>query len=74
VCRADWLRTIGARMARTLLSLLVLLSVPRASQADETAKRLPSAREMAEARQDVWGEAALRQPGEPSYEFFVGIS
>jgi hypothetical protein len=25
---------------------------------------------MADARQDVWGEAAIRQPGGPSYEFF----
>ncbi len=68
--RADWLRTKGARIAGTLMSLLVLLSVPRASQADEAAKHLPSVREMAESRQDVWGEAALRQPGGPSYEFF----
>jgi hypothetical protein len=25
---------------------------------------------MADAREDVWGEAAIRQPGGPSYEFF----
>ena len=25
---------------------------------------------MAESREDVWGEAALRAPGGPSYEFF----
>src|SRR6476659_3226612 len=28
---------------------------------------------MAEAREDVWGEAALRQPGGPSYEFFKDL-
>src|SRR5207237_7865594 len=32
--------------------------------------RLPSVREMVDAREDVWGEAAIRQPGGPSYEFF----
>ncbi|MCX7011720.1 MAG: hypothetical protein NTW86_03980 [Candidatus Sumerlaeota bacterium] len=31
---------------------------------------LPNAQEMIAARTDVWGEAALRQPGGPSYEFF----
>src|SRR5437763_13237203 len=31
---------------------------------------LPSPREMADAREDVWAEAAIRQPGGPSYEFF----
>lgn len=34
------------------------------------AQPLPSVREMAAAREDVWGEAALRHPGGPSYEFF----
>src|SRR5213594_1180164 len=37
--------------------------------AQEPAK-LPSAQEMAAALTDVWGEAALKQPGGPSYEFF----
>src|SRR5262249_57148791 len=31
---------------------------------------LRSVRVMAASRQDVWGEAAIRQPGGPSYEFF----
>lgn len=31
---------------------------------------LPTPPEMAHARDDVWGEAALAQPGGPSYEFF----
>ena len=33
-------------------------------------KALPTPREMAAAREDVWGEAAIRAPGGPSYEFF----
>ncbi|HUR55935.1 MAG TPA: hypothetical protein VMZ71_17500 [Gemmataceae bacterium] len=33
-------------------------------------KGLPTPREMAAAREDVWGEAAIRSPGGPSYEFF----
>lgn len=33
-------------------------------------RNLPTATEMALARDDVWGEAALAQPGGPSYEFF----
>lgn len=33
-------------------------------------KELPTPREMAVAREDVWGEAAIRAPGGPSYEFF----
>jgi len=31
---------------------------------------LPAATEMAGSRTDVWGEAAIRAPGGPSYEFF----
>lgn len=37
---------------------------------ERPAERLPSAEEMAASREDVWGEAAIRQPGGPSYEFF----
>ena len=33
-------------------------------------KALPTPREMAAAREDVWGEAAIRAPGGPSYKFF----
>ncbi len=33
-------------------------------------KALPTPREMAAAREDVWGEAAIRAPGGPCYEFF----
>jgi hypothetical protein len=34
---------------------------------------LPSPREMAASRTDVWGEAALKHPDGPSYEFFKDL-
>ncbi|HKB02950.1 MAG TPA: hypothetical protein VKD90_12065 [Gemmataceae bacterium] len=34
---------------------------------------LPSPREMAAAKEDVWGEAAIRHPDGPSYEFFKDL-
>ena len=40
--------------------------------ADPPAK-LPSPREMADSRADVWAEAALRDPDGPSYEFFKDL-
>jgi hypothetical protein len=38
-----------------------------------SAQPLPSVQEMAASRRDVWGEAALRQPDGPSYEFFKDL-
>jgi hypothetical protein len=35
--------------------------------------RLPTVQEMIEARTDVWGEAAMRQPNGASYEFFKDL-
>ncbi|HEY7158917.1 MAG TPA: hypothetical protein VH575_33540 [Gemmataceae bacterium] len=57
-------------MVRTLLPLLVILSAGVAVGAEE---RLPSVKEMAASRLDVWGEASVRQPGGPSYEFFKDL-
>src|SRR5690348_14875075 len=34
---------------------------------------LPSVQEMAAAHRDVWGEAAIHQPGGPSFEFFKDL-
>lgn len=60
-------------MTRTLL----LLAAPLAGfvgaappTAPPQGTSLPSPAEMAAAREDVWGEAALRHPDGPSYEFF----
>src|SRR5690349_16533990 len=33
----------------------------------------PAPEEVIAAKTDLWGEAALRQPGGPSYEFFAGL-
>jgi hypothetical protein len=35
--------------------------------------RLPGPREVIASRSDPWGEAALRQPGGPTYEFFARL-
>lgn len=47
---------------------VIVLEGRMAACADE--KPLPSPRAMAESLTDVWAEAAIRQPGGPSYEFF----
>lgn len=51
---------------RTLAFATVLLG----AVAPAAAQPLPTPRQMADAREDVWGEAAIRHPGGPSYEFF----
>jgi hypothetical protein len=60
-------------MTRTMMLLCVLFGTWPSVQAGEDAKRLPSVQEMANSKQDVWGEASLRQPGGPSYEFFKDL-
>lgn len=60
-------------MIRTMIPLLLILSAGLPIRAGEEAKRLPSVQEMAASRQDVWGEAAVRQPGGPSYDFFKDL-
>jgi hypothetical protein len=35
--------------------------------------KLPTPREMAASRTDIWGEAAIRSPAGPSYEFFKDL-
>jgi hypothetical protein len=50
------------------LYLVTLLALPAADP-----PRLPTPQEMAAARTDVWGEAALKHPDGPSYEFFKDL-
>lgn len=59
-------------------ALTVVLSIfATGATVDEPAPKkvapLPSVEEMAAAQRDVWGEAALRQPDGPSYEFFKDL-
>src|SRR5438874_7297441 len=55
-------------MSRRALGLLLLV-VPAAAGADPPSfPKTPA--EMMAVRTDVWAEAAIRQPGGPSYEFF----
>src|SRR5262245_22541048 len=51
---------------RTLAVAAVLLG----TVAPLAAQPLPTPRQMADAREDVWGEEAVRHPGGPSYEYF----
>jgi hypothetical protein len=62
-------------MSRAFLLLSVIACLIAAPAAADPPPRaaLPTVEEMAAARTDVWGEAALRQPGGPSYEFFRGL-
>jgi hypothetical protein len=50
------------------LYLFALLALPAADP-----PKLPTPQEMAAARTDVWGEAALKHPDGPSFEFFEDL-
>jgi hypothetical protein len=55
--------------AHTLsIAALFLAAGPAAAQIP-----LPTPEAMAAAKEDVWGEAAIRAPGGPSYEFFKDL-
>ena len=59
---------IATRGRLRLVPLLMLLFVSPAPGADA-----PTLEEVTASAQDLWGEAALRQPGGPSYEFFARL-
>src|SRR5258708_1454978 len=58
-----------------LACVLVTLPAPgrAAAQQQPPTGPVPSAKEMAASPFDLWGEAALRQPDGPSYEFFKDL-
>src|SRR5262249_341956 len=60
----------GCRLPAQLLAAGLGLGLPALGRAPEA---LPSPQEMAAADTDVWGEASLRQPDGPSYEFFADL-
>src|SRR5262245_44854592 len=53
-------------LAATVVASLGLLGAPPSAALPDVPKRAAS-------RQDIWGEAAVRQPGGPSYEFFQDL-
>jgi hypothetical protein len=55
------------RPNRPTLFVAVACLLGLSARADEP---LPSPAEMAASKLDLWGEAAIRRPGGPSYEFF----
>src|SRR5437868_21305 len=57
------------------LPLLLFTMTPSIAAAqDRTARKdVAGINEMLVANRDVWGEAALKQPGGPSYQFFADI-
>src|SRR5262245_1195279 len=59
----------SAKQLTTALAILLLAISPTIAEPPKP-NPLPDAKAMAAARDDVWGEAALRHPDGPSYEFF----
>src|SRR5437762_822950 len=57
------------------LTLLIFATTPGTAPAQDSASRkdVASVRDMMVANRDVWGEASLKQPGGPSYQFFADI-
>jgi hypothetical protein len=61
-------RFLAQRRRRWVACLVIAgAGLARGEPADES---LPSIQEVIEAKTDLWGDAALRQPDGPSYEFF----
>src|SRR5438067_10013114 len=54
----------------TLVTVVVLAAAGRTPAAPPG---LPGPEEVIAAKADLWGEAALRQPGGPTYEFFKDL-
>jgi hypothetical protein len=50
-----------------------LLGLPAAPGGPVEAQELPTLADVVRSGSDLWGEAALRQPGGPSYEFFAKL-
>src|SRR6188508_3209914 len=71
---------VQARSRHALLACaLVMLSIAGTASGQPTAKvqtaspKLATVQEMIDARTDVWGDAAMRQPNGASYEFFENL-
>jgi hypothetical protein len=58
---------------RFAVRVLCCLAVTLVGLVPSAADDIPTPREMADSREDVWAEAAIRAPGGPSYEFFKDL-
>src|SRR5262249_40865569 len=63
-------RPFAAGRAAALLVPLGLAPAPATGGEGASPRGWPSPREMAESLRDLWGEAALKPPGGPSFEVF----
>jgi len=52
---------------------LLLAAALASSGPGQERQPLPTPRQMADSREDLWAEAAIKQPGGPSYEFFAPL-
>lgn len=60
-------------MRRILLGKSMAFGLLVATWVHAEGPQVPGPQEMVKSREDVWGAAALRQPGGPSYEFFKDL-
>src|SRR5439155_15123685 len=63
-------RSTAAFVSLVLGFRAMLGSLQAQTPANATSAKLPTLEEAVASRSDLWGEAALRQPDGPSYEFF----
>lgn len=54
----------------TLVVVVASACLPHVAFSQRDADRIPTVQEAINARRDVWGELAMKQPNGPSYEFF----
>src|SRR5205823_4485 len=57
--------------ATLLVGILILANMPLARAADKSGG-YPATEQVLSSQTDILGELSLKQPGGPSYEFFVG--
>jgi hypothetical protein len=62
-----------ANTSRICSWLLIALGLTPSGAAEDKQQALPSAKEMAASNLDLWGDAALRLPDGPTYEFFKDL-
>ncbi|MBX6314142.1 MAG: hypothetical protein IRY99_14685 [Isosphaeraceae bacterium] len=62
-----------AAIAATIVLLVGRAEAGPPAAPNSSGHRLPGPEEVIAAKTDLWGEAALRQPGGPTYEFFAGL-